>query len=191
MLIQDKEEYRKRAFDLINSYDIDILKKYDGKILKNVLKLKSFCEAKMVFIYVSVNREVDTRQIILKALEMGKTVAVPKCFGKGLMLAKKINSFAELLPGMMDIPEPSEYATTISPEMIDFAVVPCVACDISGTRLGYGGGYYDRYLPKLRKQVLDESVLLTRSFTCFEKLPKNDTDIKLKNIATENGVTKL
>lgn len=58
-------------------------------------------------------------------------------------------------------------------------------------RLGYGGGYYDRYLPKLRKQVLDESVLLTRSFTCFEKLPKNDTDIKLKNIATENGVTKL
>ena len=49
MLIQDKEEYRKRAFDLINSYNIDILKKYDGKIFKNILKLKSFCEAKMVF----------------------------------------------------------------------------------------------------------------------------------------------
>lgn len=125
----------------------------DAAIRKRLESLELVTQAQTVFCYVSVNEEVDTRRLIGDLLSSGKRVAVPRCgSAKGQMEAYEITSFADFRPGhgAYGIPEPSAACRLVSPEEIDLCIVPCLCVGVTGNRLGYGGGYYDRYLPRLR-----------------------------------------
>ena len=100
------------------------------------------------------------------------------------MQARIVKSLEELHPAMLGIPAPPETAPVILPTELDLIIVPALAYDKSGHRLGYGGGYYDRYL----RDTPAFTIGLAREFLMKEKLPTQPHDIAVKCIITENRV---
>ena len=120
----------------------------DEKICNKLLNLWCVREADTVFTYVSTEIETDTRLFINTLFERGKTVAVPKCLNdSGLMAFYIIKSVDELEKGFFGVDEPK---TDICPEAHatekSVCIVPAFMFDFNGYRLGYGKGYYDRFL---------------------------------------------
>jgi len=116
------------------------------RIFENIISLPEYENAHSVFAYVSTGSEPDTIQLIKHALSDGKTVAVPLSLPGGHMELCVINSLSELVPGRYGIPAPPEGAARLSPEEVSLALIPALAFDENGFRLGRGGGYYDRFL---------------------------------------------
>jgi len=150
--------------------------KYSDEIIFNKLTHSEvFKNAKILFIYVSKDTEVDTKRIIKYALKLGKTVCVPKCFENYEMKAYEIKSFDDLEVGKFNILEPKNYSKEVDKNDIDIAIIPCVTCDVDNNRLGYGKGYYDRYLAD--SQV--KKVCLCRKQVMQERVPVDKLDIKM------------
>ena len=116
------------------------------QIAKQVLASDEYRTASSVFLYIGMPTEPDTAAIIEQALRDGKDVYVPKCVSKTEMLAVRIKSTDDLVPGAYGIPEPVDCSETIGPDDIDLILVPCVSAWTDGRRLGHGAGYYDRFL---------------------------------------------
>lgn len=156
----------------------------DEELLAQLLALPWLQQAQTVFTYVSVGGEPDTRQLAEWVLKQGKTLAVPRCLGKGIMEAHKIAHMEELLPAPFGLLEPGQAAPLILPADVDLVVVPCLAANIDGHRIGYGGGYYDRYL----QQVACPTVCLCREQMLQNNLPIEYHDQQVSAVLTENKV---
>ena len=126
----------------------EYIKYSDESIFNKLINLEVFKNSAVLFIYVSRKMEVDTRKIINYAFDLGKTVCVPKCFDNSKMQVYEIKSFDDLKMGSFSILEPKSHCKEMDKNDIDLAVIPCVTCDVDNNRLGYGKGYYDRYLEK-------------------------------------------
>ena len=118
----------------------------DRAIAERVLELPAYTACGTLFSYVSVRQEVDTRALIRAALRDGKRVAVPRCEGKRLVFYV-IDSLAALLYGGFGLPEPPPGGEPVLPDARSLCLVPGLAFDCGGARIGYGGGFYDRFLP--------------------------------------------
>ena len=120
----------------------------DMEILGRVASLSAYRSCQLLLTYVSTGIEVDTTGLISTALASGKTVAVPKCDDdKGKMTFYVISSFDDLEPGYFSVLEPvPEKCRKVKDFDGAFCVVPSLAYDRDGYRLGYGKGYYDRFL---------------------------------------------
>ena len=153
----------------------------DRKIIEQVLALPEYREAGSVFSFVSRPQEIDTRFFLQQVLQDGKTLAVPLCFPKGIMEARILNDTAELQPGFYGIEEPPRSAPCLKKEEIGLALIPCLAADLQGGRLGFGGGYYDRYFAGLSVPA----VLICREAMLAEKLPAEAHDIRFPILITE------
>ena len=159
----------------------------DKAILERLLQIEVYKQADVVFTYVSMDGEVDTRPLIDYALAVGKKVAVPRCEGKGIMRAYYIMGMEELEKGAYGILEPRAECREARPEDIGLAVTPCVCCSKSGFRLGYGGGYYDRYLsgiPAVRAALCRERMMV-------EYIPAEIHDCTMDYVVTEKGVLEF
>jgi len=133
---------------------------------------------------VSIGSEPDTRDLIRRALRDGKIVSVPKCFPGWVMEARRICGLDELAPGRHGLPEPPEESLSFKKEEIDLAIVPCLGCDHHGHRLGYGGGYYDRWLADFD----GTSVILCFEHLTMPGLPKEPHDVKADIVITDTGI---
>ena len=153
-------------------------------IFLRVLSLKSFNDARTVMIYCSIKREPDTLEIAKAALHMGKTVAFPYCYKGGIMEARVVGSMSELQPAMLGIPAPPDTAPPIAPEELELIIVPALTYDLAGNRLGYGGGYYDRYL----NGIPALTVGITRERLLERELPVEPHDIAVKCVVTEERI---
>lgn len=100
------------------------------------------------------------------------------------MAARQISSVADLTEQTYGIPEPGAHCPEIPPEQIDLCIVPALACDRLGYRLGYGGGFYDRFLC----QTHAETAALCASSRFLDRLPADRFDIPCRTIITENEV---
>lgn len=160
----------------------DIIEK-SAKIMSRLFSLSEFRGAKTIMFYVDAKNEVKTRDAITRALSEGKRVVVPKVKKGYGLLAIEIKSLDELSPGTFGILEPAG-EKGISPEEIDLVVVPGVAFDKRGNRMGYGAGYYDSFLPKLRPEVKKVAVAFEIQVT--DSLPAEEHDVKMDMIITEN-----
>ena len=123
---------------------------WDREMQNSVLALPEWERAGTVFCYVSQAPEPDTWALLRAALEQGKRLAVPRCGPGGCMEAAELTSLEDLAPGFFGLPEPPTEAPAVPAAEIDLAVLPALACDEAGLRLGRGGGYYDRFLPGRR-----------------------------------------
>ena len=176
-----KSELRKQITEEIAALPDEYIAASDNGLLLRVTSLKEYITARNIMIYCSVKREPDTRAIANAALAMGKTIAFPYCFRGGIMRAHVVSSLDELRPAMLGIPAPPDTAPVIKPEDLDLVIVPALTYDKSGYRLGYGGGYYDRYL----YGIPAFTVGLARSRLLKDKLPREPHDIAVKCLVTE------
>jgi len=179
---QQKVRLRASLRELTRSLPDDYIKHSDQGIQKNLLALEQWKRASVVFLYVSMGREPETRGMIRAALLAGKTVAVPKSLENGAMEARIITSLHELATGRYGISEPGAESPLVLPEKLDLIVAPCTAADRQGYRLGHGGGYYDRYLARVQCQT----VCLCRGRLLQNDLPHDKRDRPVDEIITEN-----
>lgn len=161
----------------------------DNAIFMSLINDSVFIDSKIIFIYVSFGKEVDTLRIINFALSNNKIVCVPKVIGKtGVMKALKIDSLENMGTSDYGILEPQDNAVEISKDEIDLVLVPGLAFDLNGGRLGYGGGYYDRFLSKIRKDAL--KIGLAYDFQIVEEIYTEEFDILINGIISESGLKK-
>lgn len=183
-LIEEKAALRRQLREKLALIPEDDLKQADRQIASNILSLEEFRKAGLIFCFVGVGREIDTKPVIHDALASGKRVAVPKCIGKGLMEAFEITSLTDLEEGFFGLLEPRPHCPMVPREQIDFILVPCLSCDRQGYRLGQGGGYYDRYLAK---GPFQGAVLCRGQLLCTE-IPHAAHDIPVPLVITDQAV---
>lgn len=173
-------EVRKHTNLLSDSYCV----LSDQNIFQSIISLQEYQNASMIFCYVSVEKEVDTRRLLKQAWANGKHTAVPRCINKGIMEPYEITSFDDLIPGLYNIPEPFKSCPPVDLANIDFAIVPCLSCDRERHRLGHGGGYYDRALAKLTAP----SVALCREELLLDEICCEEHDQKVDILVTEKKI---
>lgn len=121
----------------------------DGEPLcRRILESAWFRQAKVVMAYCAISPEPDLQAVLEAALTQGKVLLLPRCEAGGAMTARRIRALPELETGAYGIREPGPGSEVWSPEKLELILVPGVAFDRRGGRLGRGKGYYDRFLPK-------------------------------------------
>jgi 5-formyltetrahydrofolate cyclo-ligase len=143
--------------------------------------------AAVVMLYYSINREVETVSMITELLARGQRVALPVCTAGCNLVAKEIQHLAEVGPtGKFGLSEPLPQTPEVVPDQIELVVVPGVAFDQSGNRLGHGNGYYDRYLNRAGLRTV--KLGLAYDFQVVEQLPVDDLDVKMDALLTPSGL---
>ena len=139
-----------------------------------------------VVAYVGVRTEVPTEALLRWVLEQGRTLALPTVADDGTMRAAPVSSLEELSPGYRGIPEP-RHAFPIDPAEAAVAIVPGVAFDARGGRLGYGGGFFDRFLAAA-PDVL--RVGLCFDVQVVDDLPQEEHDERVGVVVTEDRILR-
>lgn len=153
-------------------------------IVDRLLDLSFFKDAEIVHSYVPItkNNEVDTTRLIEHCLESKKRLVVPKMLADGELKHLEIGSFNDLHENNFGVPEP-DHGDEISIECLDLIVVPMVAGDHFKNRIGYGKGYYDRFLDKSSAFTIG---LLFDCQLSGKELPVEEFDIPLDTLITES-----
>ncbi len=181
-----KEEIRAEVAAKVKNLSPTYCREADAAICRWVVQSAPCQEARTVLCYVGAEREIDTTALLHALLREGKRVAVPLCTEKGVMEARLIEGMGDLVSGKYGILAPKLSCPKVEPEELDLAVVPCCTGNEKGRRLGYGGGYYDRYLPQTRCPAM----LLCRRHLLREDIPVESHDVKMDYLVTEKGVVR-
>lgn len=178
----DKKELRRQLVNKRNDIPEKDRKEKSLKITEKVLEHPALKQADTVFIYVSFGSEVDTHILIHELLRLGKRVGVPLCNTQDhTMQVLEITDFSQLKKGHYGILEPDKDSTEIPKDKIDLVIVPAVAFDECGYRMGYGGGYYDRFLADFHGYTIGIAFC-----ECIEKdLPRGEFDRKVNEVIKE------
>lgn len=157
------------------------------RILAEVLDLPSYRLSNVVLAYASFGAELRTDEYLRRVLDDGKTLLLPRVEPGGLRLYGVRDVVGDLVPGTWGIREPApERCTRADPGTVDFALVPGVAFDLAGRRLGYGGGYYDRLLAE---GPVGRASLVSGAFEVqiVEEVPADPHDVPVDVVITEQG----
>ena len=159
----------------------------DERIIRNLFLWEKYKAAESIFCYVGISSEIRTEVLFQKALRDGKRMAAPRCESNGEMTAREIRNFSELEQNSRGLWEPMSNCPIIMSGESDVTVIPCLACDMAGRRLGQGGGYYDRYLAQARTL----RVALCRKQFLLPELPADPWDCSMDFIVSEDGVYRV
>jgi len=157
-------------------------------IAQRVAALPQFAAASAVLLTLSFRSEWSTRPLVRAALGAAKAVVVPRVdrHARMLELHSIVDPDRDVVPGHLDIPEPLLTRPRVPREAIDFVLVPGVAFDREGRRLGYGGGYYDRLLPLLAPRAA--RVAAAFDVQLVERVPAAPHDVRVDMIVTESRI---
>ena len=181
-----KKELRTQIADEVKNLSADYCESADAAICRAVWESELYQKASTMFCYIGTDREIDTKALLLRALADGKRLALPLCVGKGIMEAREIKSLDDLVSGKFGIPAPGEQCPVVAPEVFDLVIVPCSTGNEKGQRLGYGGGFYDRYLGR----TSCPKALLCRKQLVKADIPVEEHDLIMDYLATEDGLVK-
>lgn len=184
--MESKRELRARMLDEQKKLRPEYILQSDGDIFNRLVELPEYVSAKTVFVFCSVGNEVDTRRLIEKSLAEGKRVAIPITLGVGVMEFSIISSLSGLRAGRLDIPEPDKSSPRVRPGKNDVMIVPGLAFDVGGNRLGHGAGYYDRYLANCECPTVG----LCREVFFHAHVPHGENDVSVDMVITEKGITR-
>lgn len=180
-----KRSLREKVFKMRDALPPEVRRSHDEAIMRRLFELEEFKRAGKVLFYASFRTEVNTELMIARALELGKTVILPRVNREEKRLTKHvINGLEELVPGHMGIPEPDmEKHQEIKVEDIHMLVIPGLVFDMKGARIGYGGGYYDKILHRIKG---DRTIAaLAFELQVFRSVPGEPHDIPVDYILTE------
>ena len=184
-----KNQLRKKYLDLRKEMPTEKKTELDGKISTKLLNSVSYRHANTVLCYFSTDAEIDTHNIILTALKDGKKVALPRCIPEKLtMNFHYIESFDDLELTSMGIYEPKENLPIFDcNESLSICIIPAVVFDKGGYRIGYGRGYYDRFL----NGFSGAQIGIIYSSCIEDKLPRGRYDCAVDVLITEKGIQAL
>lgn len=181
----DKKELRRIILEKRDNINLSERIRYDKDIFNTLINSEVYNKSKCIFVFVSYKSEVNTHEIIKHSLAQGKRVCVPKVSSKSEgMYAVEIKKFEDLKSGKYGILEPESFEYKINEAEIDLALIPGVAFDKSGGRVGYGAAFYDRFLVKLKKDT--PKIALAYEMQIVDYVPMNEWDVKINEIIT-NG----
>lgn len=187
--IQKKKEDLRNYYLRIRSHmSEEEYKKCSRVIIRRLKDSSAYNQAKWVHCYVSINerREVNTHPLIQEMLSGKKQAVVPVTnFGPGTLTHVQLNNFEDLNSNKWGVPEPGS-GDEVTADDLDLVVVPMVAGDPQCNRLGYGKGFYDRFL----SQVDCPKIGLLYESCMAEQLPTEDFDVTLDQIITEDRVVR-
>ncbi len=179
----DKKILRKELIEKRKNIPKDKKVIYDKQISKQIIESNWFKNAGQVLVFASSNDEFDTKYIIEFCRSENKNLFYPVCIdNKGNMEFLKVDSIGDLQIGMYNIPEPKPYCEKYKPSDNDIVIVPCLSVDNNGYRIGYGKGYYDRFL----KDFNGVSICPCYEEMVTDTLPTDKYDIKVNIIVTQN-----
>jgi 5-formyltetrahydrofolate cyclo-ligase len=158
--------------------------RHSALVQRHIIKSREFQSAKIVGAYFATGSEVRTDFLIGEAKRLGKVVALPRTEGD-MINFYEMSSTSGLIAGRFGIMEPPPAHPV---RRMDLLVVPGIGFDKQGYRLGYGKGYYDRYLSEKKPQF---TIGLAYNFQLLESLPHDEHDAKMDAIATEDGILYL
>jgi 5-formyltetrahydrofolate cyclo-ligase len=183
--MNSKTEIRKRLLGLRNALSKEEIAARSGGIVTRLMRMEEIRKASTVMVYLSFGSEVLTDDLIRWGWEEGKRIVVPLCRPEGRVLTPcLIDGFAELEEGHYGIREPkADRLRVVPPGEIDAVLVPAVAFDRRGYRVGYGGGYYDRFLP-----TTPQAAKIGAAFACqiVPEVPTDRYDVQVDRITTED-----
>ena len=157
-----------------------------GEITKRLFALEELERAHTVLAFASMRNEVRTQAAMQAAWAAGKRVALPRVVGDELQL-HLVDSETLLVEGAFSVPEPPDTAVQIPPEEVDFALVPALAVDPRGYRIGYGGGYYDKLIPRLENA---RTCALAYDFQLIAEVPELPFDVAVDLVVTDERVIR-
>ena len=179
-----KKEIRSMIRDKKKQLSVEAITAYSKKVCDILCNETIYKNASVIYPYLAYNQEIITSTLIERAWKDGKQVAVPKCYEENRMEFHRIYSFNDVEPGMYDIPEP------IGGEIVDdtevLILMPGLAFDSDFNRIGYGGGYYDRYLDR-KKSCRFIKVAFAYEFQILDHIETDDHDYKVDIIITDKG----
>lgn len=184
-----KKEFRKKVISLRKEKDNDFIKKNSDIITDKLLQMECVKNAHTIMLYLDFNNEVSTNSLISKLIYQGKIVASPITLKEERKLIptqiKDLENGIQV--GAYNIREPkSDCSSTIDIKDLDIVIVPAVAYDKDCYRLGYGGGFYDRFLENLREDAV--AIGIAFDLQIFDEIPKESHDAQLDYIVTESRI---
>lgn len=179
-----KKEIRSHMKRMRDNLSKEEKMKKDTQIRENLLTLPKILDSENIFLYVSFGSEIDTLVLIEELWKRGKRIFVPKV-EDNVMDFYEITSFDELVPGFYGILEP--VTTKCMSGMDGVMIMPGLAFDQEKNRIGYGGGYYDRYLARYPEHKMD-TIAAAYDFQVVEKLETEEYDFKADILVTESGI---
>ncbi len=188
----EKENLRRYILRLRDRLSIGEVQQKSEDITDQILLLHEFVRARGIACYVNKDTEVDTRILIRKALDRQKHVLIP-VIKKGevdLFFSEIKDLGKELTRGTFGVPEPKpEFVRPFGLDAIDLIIVPGIAWDKNGYRLGWGRGYFDRVLQKLPPHV--KSAGLAFNLQLINQVPRDQFDVPVNMVITESRVIRV
>lgn len=183
-----KKQIRKDILRVRQAMDLKETTLKSGLICEKIREMKLLRDADTVMSYIPFRNEVDTCSLFSELWDKGKRVVIPACDVENIaLIPSQINSMEDLKPGTWGILEPKpECLRPVDPGEIDLVIVPGVAFDSFGNRLGYGGGYYDRFIPRLKPDTLKIAVAFKMQIV--EHLVPGEYDQPMDMVITEEYV---
>jgi 5-formyltetrahydrofolate cyclo-ligase len=182
-----KNTIRKQILDIRNKLSNENVACLSKSIFLNLIETSFFYHSNHVVVYLDFKHEVNTDIIINHCILHNKKVYVPICIPETHEICiSRITNLDELQSGYFGIREPkSEYIRLSDSSLIDLVLVPGVAFDSDGNRIGFGAGYYDRFMKRLSPMAVKAA--LAYSFQVVDMIPSDEYDIPVDYIITEKG----
>lgn len=184
----NKNDLRKKVMTKLKKRRQKERRSIELNMLSRLIESSFWKNAHTIGVTIATSIEWDTNMIIKQAWNEGKTVAIPKCLPKTKQLIfYSIKSFSELESGYAQLLEPNpQLSTLVNKNDIDLLIVPGIVFDKRGYRIGFGGGYYDRFL----KNFHNTTMSLVGDDQFIDKVPINEYDIPVQYLITEKAIVK-
>ena len=179
-----KAALRKHLLEKRDATSAELREIESEQIHENLKKISSYANSQNIACYSSIGSEINTRNIMLNILEQSKNLLLPRVINDNLEFYV-VPNLEKLEKGSFEIMEPKDSCKKA--ERIDCVLVPTIAVSKSGVRLGYGNGYYDRFLSSIDAVKIS----LTYSKQIVKSIPSDSHDVKIDWIVTEDENVKI
>ncbi len=184
----EKENLRRALLQARQKMPSRILAEKSASICQHLRDWSVFEQSRLTLAYCSLRREPDLTPLLQQQSPRQKVWGLPRCEGNALMWHRWFpTSPWQLSPGTYGIMEPDANSPLIEPSQVALILVPCVACDINGYRLGYGGGFYDRMLSDAQWANIP-TIGIVFEYARLPQVPRESWDIPLHGICTKSGL---
>lgn len=188
----NKDDLRKYLLNERKNLSQTAISEKSKRIAEIIVNLDRYQQSEKMMLYISTKKEVQTKEIIKSAQKDHKKIYIPLIDRKKSdLIPSLVYDFErELILGELGIAQPKkEFYRLVPPNILDLVIVPGVAFTEKGHRLGRGGGYYDRFLSKLKKDAF--TIALAFEMQIVDQIPLEENDIPVDCIITEKRILMI